>query len=166
MSCPPSVWTQRCGARWAASVEIDLPGIVSCKKNVRRNDMLRPAYRLLRFHTRRFRISRSWSRSYPSRGIDTAGRESCLPAASVYRLFFPLTPGIELSCAAESPTRSQPLLRDTFEPEYRLGRQLQRVVMCPIYQCRALLPTYLLFRFNEATATPAILLQRLLPEPF
>ena len=36
---------------------------------------------------------------------------------------------IELSCAAESPTRSEPQQRHAFEPEEHLRRQLQRFVM-------------------------------------
>ena len=36
---------------------------------------------------------------------------------------------IELSCAAESPTRSEPEQRHPYEREYHLRRQLQRFVM-------------------------------------
>src|SRR5271157_1145157 len=40
-------------------------------------------------------------------------------------------PNIELSCAAESPTRSEPLQRHAFEKEDHLRRQLQRFVRQP-----------------------------------
>ena len=38
---------------------------------------------------------------------------------------------IELSCAAESPARSQPRQPASVEPELNLRRQLQRLVMTP-----------------------------------
>jgi len=38
---------------------------------------------------------------------------------------------IELSCAAESPARSEPQQRHLYEPEDNLRRQLQRFVMYP-----------------------------------
>jgi hypothetical protein len=37
-------------------------------------------------------------------------------------------PNIELSCAAESPARSEPQRRHTFEQEDNFRRQLQRFV--------------------------------------
>jgi hypothetical protein len=44
-------------------------------------------------------------------------------------------PNIELSCAAESPARSEPQQRHPFEPEDNLRRQLQRFVMHHWHDC-------------------------------
>jgi hypothetical protein len=60
--------------------------------------------------------------------IHSADRPFTIPAVGI-RIYRKLgQPNIELSCAAESPARSEPQQRHSYEKEDHLRRQLQRFV--------------------------------------
>jgi hypothetical protein len=63
-----------------------------------------------------------------------------------WRCYWSRRPNIELSCAAESPARSEPQQRYHLESEDYLRRQLQRFVRSPPHPFAAVLPPDRLLR--------------------